>query len=220
MQTATPARVFKCVPIENSWTIQGTKLDLKAIYRRPRRRVGEYDEIIPEHGPDGLPLYDLTGPLPLRRHADWIAKGFEYVTVVASPRNDDGAWPAIAASLRAKNLNPADYLQHPHFGTWNPKLYLATADQVEASKVSELQALVEQLGSEAVLAVRRSMDPSFTLPAKLQHIPPGGRVAKTAASASPAEAALDVAGLPNGGGKPKPAPKANPKSKPAGEVPA
>lgn len=188
MTSATTTRVFKCIPIDNGWIIPGTKLDLKAIYRRPRRLIGEYDEVIQARGEDGRPLYDLVGPLPMRRHSDWIAKGFEYVTVVVNPRREEekGAWAAVAGSLRAKDLNPADYLQHPQFGTWNPKLYLATAEHADAAKFSELRALVYEMGSEAVLKVRRSMDPSFTLPETLQHIPPGGPVPP----AEPAPAAV------------------------------
>lgn len=162
-------RVFKCVPLNPSWTIAGTKLDLKAIYRRPRRRVGEYDEIIQERGEDGLPLYDLTGPLPLRRHSDWAAKGYEYVTLA-----DRDSLTKVAGSLRADGHNPAEFDQHPVLGPWNPKLYLATADKIDRAKVSKLRALVEKLGSEAVLDVRRATDPTFNLPPELQNIPPGG----------------------------------------------
>lgn len=173
----TETRVFKCVPLDNNWIIPGTKADLKAMYLRPRRSVGEYDEIVPERSPEGLPLYDLCGPLPLRRHADWTAKGYLYLTVVASPRNaEDPAWGLVVGSLRAKNLEPRDYLQHPVFGTWNPKLYLATAHQVDLDKFGALRALVEQLGSDTVLAVKQSDDPTFTLPPALQGIPPGGKM--------------------------------------------
>lgn len=178
MATAAATRTFKCVPFDKNWGLPSTKLDLKAIYRRPRRTVGEYDEVVQERGPDGQPLYDLVGPLPVRRHSDWLAKGFEYVTVVAVPGAEDHAWGQVAASLRAKGLDPKDYIQHPQLGTWNPKLYLATADQVDLDKFAELRALVEQLGSATVLQVKRSDDPTFTLPKSLQDIPPGGK-AKT-----------------------------------------
>src|SRR4051812_1121892 len=144
-------KIFKCVPIDNSWHIAGTKHDLKAMYRRPRRSIGEFDEVIQERGPDGRPLYDLCGPLPLRRHSDWVAKGFEYVTVVAQPQLEGGGWPVVAASLREKGLEPRDYLQHPQLGTWNPKLYLATADQADIDQFTALRALVEKLGSDVVL---------------------------------------------------------------------
>jgi hypothetical protein len=170
----TTQRIFKAVPINPSWTVAGTKLDLKAIYRRPSRHVGEYDEIIQARSKDGLPLYDLTGPLPMRRHSDWIAKGYEYVTVVASPHADDGCWPQVAAWLRHNDLTPSEFLQHPVFGTWNPKLYLDTAVHIDRARVDALRALVEKLGSQAVLDVKRSTDPSFTLPLELQNIPAGG----------------------------------------------
>lgn len=166
-------RVFKCIPLDVSWTIPGTKHDLKAIYRRASRRVGEYDEIVPEVGQDGLPVYDIIGPLPLRRHSDWSAKGYEYVTVVAAPGVEGSGWPVVAGHLRAKGLNPQDYLQHPVHGTWNPKLYLDTAGKIDRAKHSELMALVYKLGSQAVLDVRRSTDPSFTLPPALMGIAAG-----------------------------------------------
>lgn len=167
-------RVFKCIPLEVGWTIPGTKHDIKAIYRRPRRSVGEYDEVTQDKGPDGLPLYDIIGPLPLRRHSDWSAKGYEYVTVVTSPATEGSGWPAVAATLRAKGLNPQEYLQHPVFGTWNPKLYLATAESADRDKVDALRGMVEQFGSDVVTAIKRSEDPTFTLPAQLQGIPAGG----------------------------------------------
>jgi hypothetical protein len=169
-------RIFKCVPLDPLWTITGSKLDLKAIYRRPRRSVGEYDEIIQERGPDGLPLYDITSPLPLRRHSDWQTKGFEYVTVVSTLQQGDESFKYVADSLRKQGLNPADYLQHPVFGTWNPKLYLATAEQADRSKFSELTKMVEQFGSAAVTEIRKQNDPTFTLPPALQGIEPGGTV--------------------------------------------
>jgi hypothetical protein len=176
-------RIFKCVPLDPLWTITGSKLDLKAIYRRPRRSVGEYDEIIQERGPDGLPLYDITSPLPLRRHSDWQTKGFEYVTVVSTLQQGDESFKYVADSLRKQGLNPADYLQHPVFGTWNPKLYLATAEQADRSKFSELTKMVEQFGSAAVTEIRKQNDPTFTLPPALQGIEPGGSVLRNHAGA-------------------------------------
>jgi hypothetical protein len=180
-EQAAPTKIFKRVPLDPMWTLAGTKLDLKAIYRRPRRSIGEYDEVIQERGPDGLPLYDLTGPLPLRRHGDWTAKGFEYVTVLSSVQPGDESFKYVASSLRAAGLNPAEYLQHPTFGTWNPKLYLATADNEDRSKFDALRAMVEQVGSDAVIAVRRMNDPNFTLPASLQGVPAGGTVLRNQA---------------------------------------
>jgi hypothetical protein len=167
--TVTPEpRVFRCIPFNAAWV--GAH-DVRAIYRRPRRTVGEYDEVINERGPDGLPLFDIIGPLPMRRHADWARKGYEYVTVYATPDPTDMVWPLVVAWLRANQLNPADYLQHPYLGTWNPKLYLATADGADRARFDALRAMVERLGSEAVIAVRQMTDPNFTLPPALRDIP-------------------------------------------------
>lgn len=138
------APVFKCVPLDNAWTIPGTKLDLKAIYRRPARVVGEFDEVRQAVGADGMPLYDITGPLPLRRHSDWLAKGYEYVTLADMKSLED-----VAPSLRQRGLSPAEFLQHPVFGPWNPKLYLASQGKVDQEKFAQLVAHVRKVGVEA-----------------------------------------------------------------------
>lgn len=190
-ETTAPGRVFKCVPLNTQWTLPGTKLDLKAIYRRPRRRVGEYDEIIQERAPDGLPLYDLTAGLPMRRHSDWIAKGFEYVTLA-----DRESLEKVAAYLRADGLNPADFLQHPQLGPWNPKLYLATDEQADRVKLNALETMVEEFGSAAVLAISRKDNPNFALPAHLQGLGPGELSTRKVRAAAPAPPAHQTAPAP------------------------
>src|SRR5919106_1444688 len=129
-------KTFKCVPFDSVWSIPGTKFDLKGIYRRPRRVVGAYDEITVATSAEGLPLWDLTGPFPIRRHSDWVAKGFEYVTLA-----DLESLEKAAPSLRAKGLNVREYIQHPQLGPWNPKLYAATAEQGDRVAFAELLAL-------------------------------------------------------------------------------
>lgn len=53
------------VPFCHEWSGSETKLDLKGIYHRA--------------GEPGT----LTSPLPLRRHNDWMRKGFEFVTLAS-----------------------------------------------------------------------------------------------------------------------------------------
>lgn len=172
---APEPRVFRCVPFNQGWTING-RHNVKAIYRRPARAVGEYDEVIRLRRPDGLPLWDVCGPLPMNRHADWARKGYEYVTVATPADPLDTVWKDLVVPwLRHNGLNPSDYIQHPVFGTWNPKLYLATADDADRVRFDGLRAMVEKVGSEAVIAVRRMTDPTFELPEPLQNVPPGGR---------------------------------------------
>lgn len=48
------------VPFQHQWTNSGSTVDLKGVYRRG-------DAYAPE--------------LPIRRHHDWQAKGFEYITL-------------------------------------------------------------------------------------------------------------------------------------------
>lgn len=151
----TPKPVFKCVPLDSRWIIAGTKLDLKAIYRRPRRVVGEYDEITLATTADGLPAYDLTGPLPMRRHADWEAKGFEYVTLA-----DQKSLNEAAPFLREQGLSPAEYVQHPT-GPWNPKLYMATAEDADRAAFAELRAMVDKFGIAAVEEIRKKPLPAL-----------------------------------------------------------
>lgn len=147
------AVTFKRVPFLAEWGRSSADLpDAKAIYRRPRtdrwgRRVGGWD---------------LTGPLPLRRHGDYAAKGYEYVTLAS---NEDLA--LMANYLRAANLNPADYLNGPGRLVWDVEAYLAAADTLEAEELAELRALCEEYGVAAVQKIKRQTDPTWTLPAAL-----------------------------------------------------
>lgn len=170
MTTAAPPQ-FKRVPFNPAWVTE-SKLDLHAIYRRPRYVRGAYDEIV-RATEGGVPAWDLTGPLPVRRHSDWAAKGYEYVTLA-----DRGSLLLAAPGLRGMGHNPAEYDQHPEFGPWNPKLFEATQRQVDQDQYAALRALVQQYGSETVISIKRASEPAFELPAELRGIPPGGQVAE------------------------------------------
>lgn len=175
--------VFKAVPFDENW-INHDKIDIHAIYRRPiLDEVGEQVHI------EGIPQWDFTTGLPVRRHYDWVKKGFHYLTL-ADPKSL--ANKHVLQGLRVKGLNPADFimLRNRMVGQspWNPQLYLASADQVERESFASLRALVERLGSDAVRDVKRVDDPTFELPLHLRDIPPGGRaeVPSTSIAAAPA----------------------------------
>src|SRR5689334_9256179 len=99
---------LKLIPFNSAW-VDHTKLDLKAIYRRPRYVKDEFDQDVRELGPDGLPLWDLTTPLPVKQHNKWVAKGFEYVTLA----DRDSLIEAYRKStLLPARAHPRDYDQH------------------------------------------------------------------------------------------------------------
>lgn len=164
---ANETATFRRVPFDPAWTIAGTKYDLKAIYRRPQRTTDEFDRVVPAVNAQGIPMWDLTGPLPLRRHADWVAKGYEYVTLA-----DMESLEKAAPGLRKRGLNPQEFIQHPQLGPWNPKMYLKVAHEADSAAYAELAALVAQFGAEAVIQIRRAVDPNFDLPQTLQPKPP------------------------------------------------
>lgn len=151
-----PTPVFKPVPLQV--VLQASaKVQMKAIYRRLQRTVGKFDEEFLVIGDDGLPLWDLTTPLPVERHNDWIKKGFEYVTLA-----DRDSLDKVAPFLAAQDppLNARDYLQHPHFGAWNPKLYAATAADGDRAAVVQLFALLDQHGVATVEEIRGTKIPA------------------------------------------------------------
>jgi hypothetical protein len=120
------------------WTLAGTKLDLKAIYRRPRRsrRVRRGHSGARAGRPAAVRHHGPAAAAPARRLA---GEGLRVRHRRRRPcSRADESFKYVAASLRAAGAEPAEYLQHPQFGTWNPKLYLATADHVDRSKFDAL----------------------------------------------------------------------------------
>src|SRR5690349_14109132 len=94
------ANKFRPVPFQNAW-IDHAKLDVHAIYRRPV--FGENGEqLVDEHG---VPRWDLTGGLPVRRHRDWIKKGYQYVTLA-----DSESLKNAAPLLRAQGIDPGQFV--------------------------------------------------------------------------------------------------------------
>jgi hypothetical protein len=157
---------MKTVPFNPGWLDAGS-LDLMAVYRRPR-----VHPITKERATDdqGRQLWDYVN-LSLKRHNDWTKKGFQYVTL------------ARVADLIAAKCPAAEFLSsykrsgEPEERTFNIQAYLQHADVADDAEFEGLTALVHQLGSATVEAVRRHSDPGFVLPPTLQNIPPGGPVA-------------------------------------------
>jgi hypothetical protein len=92
--TATSLR-----PARQAWTLAGTKLDLKAIYRRPRRSVGEYDEIVQERS---APTACRSGTSPARCRCAVIATGWRRATSTSrSPTASRSTRPRRICARRA-----------------------------------------------------------------------------------------------------------------------
>jgi hypothetical protein len=148
--------MFQCVPLNPDWTGQ-TKLDMRAIYAR---RSG-----------------DLAA-LPMRRHQQWIGKGFTYVTLA------DAESLALAAPfLRAEGKNPQQYVGgldgDGRPTPWNAELYLNEQKATQADRDAEVRKLIEVHGVEAVEAIRGEKIPAHLLP----ETKPAAPKAKVGASA-------------------------------------
>jgi hypothetical protein len=161
-----PAEPLKLVPFNSAW-INHDKVDLHAIYRRPRFKEDEFGEKYREFV-DGHPVWDLTSPLPIKQHNKWLSKGFEYVTL------SDFDSLATAARMGTIEGDWKVYNQHQTGGPWNYKRYLAGQTIVATRASDELEQDVNEFGSEVVERIRRRSDPGFELPEKLRGIPAGG----------------------------------------------
>lgn len=146
--------MYPCVPLNYDWT-GSTKLDIHGIYDRGNG--------------------DLC-TLPLRRHQQWMAKGFTYVTLA------DAESLAVAAhSLRVMGKNPSDYIVGNDGDgrptPWIPAKYLAEqgANRVDAD--AELKGLIEQYGVEQVEKIRGSKVPAHLLPKAQAAKPKAGTAA-------------------------------------------
>lgn len=160
---------LKLVPFNDAW-IQHDKIDIHAIYRRPRYVEDKYGEMEREYK-DGVATWDLTGPLPVRHHNRWRSKGFEYVTLA----NRDSLLTAARFGTLPPGHKAADYDQHQTGGPWNYKKYAEGQENYVTLEAEQLKADVEQFGSEAVETLRRRTDADFKLPDALRGFDPGGR---------------------------------------------
>lgn len=153
--------MLKLVPFNAVW-ITHDKCDVHAIYRRPRFKEDEFGEWHREYDKDGLPTWDLTGPLPVKSHNRWTSKGFEYVTLA----NRESL--IMAASIRSLPEPAHVYDQHQTGGPWNYRKYSAGQVDQHSAEAERLKADVERFGPEAVEAIRRQTDPTFKLPDALK----------------------------------------------------
>jgi hypothetical protein len=155
---------LKLVPFNAVW-IDHDKIDIHAIYRRPvfaEDKYGELQRVIK----DGFPAWDLTGPLPVRGHTKWSAKGFQYVTLATR----DSLRIAARFGTLPEGTTLATYDQHHTGGPWNYRLYFESQEALQGEILDELRADVEEFGSDTVLRLRRRTDPAFVLPPALENI--------------------------------------------------
>lgn len=155
---------LKLVPFNANW-VTHNKLDLHAIYRRPRFVEDKYGELRRDLDENGLPKWDLTGELPVRQHSKWVGKGFEYVTLanreslIMAGRNGTIQHDADG--------NPVDwrtYDQHQVSGPWNYRKYAEGQEATTTLDAERLKGDVARFGWEAVEAIRQQTDPTFRLP--------------------------------------------------------
>lgn len=164
--------MLKLVPFQDVW-ITNNKLDLKAIYRRPRYVEDAYGEMKREIGPDGLPAWDLTGGLPVRYHNKHRAKGFEYVTLA-----DRESLHAAAAAGTVEDWR--QYVQDPRTnGPWHYRKYVEGQVVADSEAAQRLAEMVAKYGPELVQEMKRETEPDYVLPEKFW--------AKTDEPAEPAE---------------------------------
>jgi hypothetical protein len=157
--------MLKLVPFNDIW-VSSAKLDLHAIYRRPRWTQDEFDELVQARDPEGLPLWDITTPLRVLDHNRLRAKGFEYVTL-ASRKDLQDAAHAGTVQLLPGMTSWREYDQHQTGGPWNYKKYIAGQQDADTAALQKLKADVEQFGSDAVESLQ-----GIKLPESLKGIAP------------------------------------------------
>lgn len=165
--------MLRLVPFNDAW-IQHDKIDIHAIYRRPRFVEDQYGELIREHDNNGVPTWDTTTPLPVRHHNRWRAKGFEYITLA----NREALVVAARYGTLPQGTTMKDFEQDQRTGgPWNYKKYAQGQETAISEEAEQLRLDVEEFGSEAVERLRRRTDPDFVLPEKLRGQAPKTRQA-------------------------------------------
>lgn len=138
---------YPCVPFNA--TFAGGKLDIRAIYKRPNG--------------------DLM-TLPMRRHYQWEAKGFAYVTIA-----DHDSLMAIRAYLPNAKQYVVGLDGDGRETPWDVALYLADRKEVQAKEDAELAALVAEHGAEMVEKIK-----GVKVPAHLKADKPKARAGASA----------------------------------------
>lgn len=189
--------MLKLVPFNPEW-VGSHRLDIKAIYRRPRWTKNDFDEDVQERDAEGRPLWDITTPLRVMDHHKLESKGFEYVTLAS---RDDLLKAYKSGTLLPTGVSWREYDQHQRGGPWNYKMYAAGVIQGDQAATDTLRAQVDQFGPEAVEAIRRATDPGFQLPPHLRT-----PTAVSVSEGEPVTASVPVRKRP--GPKPKVTPEA------------
>lgn len=156
------------VPFNAAW-INHDKIDVHAIYERPRFKQDEYGEWEREIDKDGLQTWDLTGPLPVKSHNKYLAKGFRYVTL-ADAMSLMIAGQQGTVQLQENMTTWREYMQHQTGGPWNYKKYAEGIRDSHTRDAEVLRADVLRFGAEAVEQIRRQTDATFVLPDELRKL--------------------------------------------------
>lgn len=170
--------LIKTVPFNSIW-VTSDKLDIRAVYRRPRLDQFKQRVVV-----DGVPQWDYPSGLPIRRHNNWLAKGYEYVTLSTMQDLAD-------ASKTIENPHQYD-ASYESFGEFDRRpfriqAYLAQRTVADDGVRDDLKAMVEAYGSAAVENIKRIENPAFVLPEALRGITARGETtpAKPAAKDKP-----------------------------------
>lgn len=167
---------LRLVPWEPTW-LDHTSLDLHAIYRRPRRNRQTWQIERDEYG---FIAWDLTSGLPIRQHAKFVQKGFQYVTLATAEDVIQASDPSIldrgAVPLGGTN-RPADesadvYLRQPGVrGPWDATAYLADLEDTRQERVLRIVANIEKYGPDGAEAFERQTDQGYQLPPRFRQPP-------------------------------------------------
>lgn len=154
--------MLKLVPFNDAW-IDSDRIDLHAIYRRPRFVQDAYGEWSRELDDNGLPTWDLTTALPVKQHNKWMQKGFQYVTLA---NRDSLLMAARTGTLLGGTAR--DYDQHQTGGPWNWRKFHEGQQHTNTEELDRLRADVEEFGADTVEKLRRRTHPDFVLPPSLR----------------------------------------------------
>jgi hypothetical protein len=155
--------MLRLVPFNPAW-INHDKIDIKGIYRRPVYTQDDWGEPVRAHDADGLPLWDIVGPLPVKQHVNWTRKGFEFVTLA----HKESLYAAARFGTLPAGSTIEDFDQHATGGPWNARKYHEGGRDADKMALAQLKTDIDRFGADAVEAIRRQTDPAFVLPDALK----------------------------------------------------
>ncbi len=156
---------LKLIPFNDAW-ITHEKIDVHAIYRRPRYVEDEFGEMVREFDNSGKATWDITGPLPVRQHNKWRAKGFEYVTLA----NRTSLKIAAQFGTLPPGTSAAEFDQHQTGGPWSWKKYVQDAETMSTIEAEQLRQDIDEFGADVVERIRQRTDPAFRIPEHLRGV--------------------------------------------------